>query len=151
MLYLDQSSLKLSFWKILLNSCDAFKLKIQLWFKLTAGAQLSQVSLLVSDWRSYHFPAQHPCCVNRECTCAPLGALRCGKVHWWRIDILRQQKKATTKNRSEVKDTVCFLIFKVHYSDSKMCLHRWVHTVHTLWFYDLRGFFQWFKTFSWTL
>ena len=76
MLYLDQSSLKISSWKILLNSCDAFKLKYDSSLRLAqSGVRLSQESLLVSDWHSCHFPAQHLCCVNSKCTCAPLGAL----------------------------------------------------------------------------
>ena len=47
-----------------------------------------------------------------------------------------------TKNWSEVKVAVWLLMFNVHYPDSEMCLYRRVHTVHTLWFYDLRGVFH---------
>ncbi len=59
----------------------------------------TQLSLLVSAWRSGHFHAQRPRCVSRKCACAHLCAcgsvglkMGCGQAHCWCIAILRQQK-----------------------------------------------------------
>jgi len=67
------------------------------WGKAMHSAR--QVSLLVSDCRSCHFPIQCQCCLNNKYTCTHLCAhgcvgfkMRCCQAHWWCIAVLGQQK-----------------------------------------------------------